>query len=77
MVNANGIVTEKSKEIAEVFNFCSVWNIIIFDTIFRMLIAELMVILRQFDESSKGSDGVPAGILIRHFDVLGEVLSSI
>ena len=54
MLNVDGIVTEKSKEITEVFNcfFCSVWNIIIFDTIFRMLIAELMVILRQFHESS-------------------------
>ena len=36
-----------------------------------------MEILRQFDANSKGSDGVPAGIFIRHFDVLGEVLTSI
>ena len=39
--------------------------------------AELMEILRQFDANSKGSDVDPASIFIRHFDVLGEVLTGI
>ena len=35
-----------------------------------------MVILWQFDENCKGSDGVPAGIFIGHFDVIDKVLTS-